>query len=181
MRRLTGVLLAGSILFLIGSGCGESSTSEPGTTESATTSETVATPVAPKDRVREAVGDEVSAGGYAGDLEIKDVSFEGAEAQVTAKTPEGGFSGASCGDLDDGAQAVFQTIYKDGGWKGGAALVYKGGLVNSSTGKELPDANTGIYTMPAAQARQIAWSDDDALLNIDWSIYQDFCHPALKH
>jgi hypothetical protein len=34
--------------------------------------------------------------------------------------------------------------------------------------------------MPAAQAKQIDWSDDDALLNIDWSIYRDFCHPALQ-
>jgi hypothetical protein len=30
--------------------------------------------------VREAVGSEVSAGGYAGDLTVDDVSFEGVEA-----------------------------------------------------------------------------------------------------
>jgi hypothetical protein len=178
MQRISVVLLAGLILVLIGSGCGGSSTS--GNAEEQTTTEAKSIPATPQERVQEAVGDEVSAGGYAGDLKIRDVSFEGNEAQVTATTPEGGFNGASCGDLDDGAQAVFKTIYKDGGWNGGAALVYKGGLVNSSTGKELPDANTGIFTMPAAQAKQIDWSDDDALLNIDWSIYRDFCHPALQ-
>jgi hypothetical protein len=59
-------------------------------------------------------------------------------------------------------------------------LVYKGGLVSKSTGKELPDVNTGIFTMPTGQAKQIDWSDDDALDNIDWSIYRDFCHPALQ-
>ena len=53
-------------------------------------------------------------------------------------------------------------------------------LVDSSTGKELPDVNTGIFTMPDGQAKQIDWSDEEALLNIDWSIYRDFCHPALK-
>jgi hypothetical protein len=82
--------------------------------------------------------------------------------------------------LDDGAQAVFETIYNDAGWKGGAVVVYQGGLVDTSTGKELPDENTGIFTMPAGKATQIDWSDEDALLNIDWSIYRDFCHPALQ-
>jgi hypothetical protein len=126
------------------------------------------------------LGDEVEAGGYAGTLEVQDVAFDGAEAQVTVRTPEGGFEGASCGDLDDGARAVFHAIFDDGGWQGGAVTVFQGRLVDSSTGQELPDANTGIYTMPAAKAREIDWSDEDALLNISWSIYRDFCHPALK-
>lgn len=182
MKTLVGVFLAGSILILIGSGCGESSTSAERTTNErkSSTSTRAQSPSTPKERVREALGDEVHAGGYAGDLEIMDVSFEGTEAQVSAKTPEGGFSGASCGDLDDGAQAVFETVYNDARWKGGAAIVYKGGLVDSATGKELPYANTGIFTMPAGQAKQIDWSAEDALSNIDWSIYRDFCHPALS-
>ena len=58
--------------------------------------------------------------------------------------------------------------------------MFKGGLVDSSTGQELPDVNAGIYTMPAAQAKRIDWSNEDALLNINWSLYRDFCHPALK-
>jgi hypothetical protein len=28
--------------------------------------------------------------------------------------------------------------------------------------------------------KQIDWSNEDALLNIDWSNYRDFCHPALQ-
>lgn len=42
----------------------------------------------PKERVRQALGDEVSASGYAGDVQIHDVLFEGAEVLVTAQTPE---------------------------------------------------------------------------------------------
>jgi hypothetical protein len=34
--------------------------------------------------------------------------------------------------------------------------------------------------MPAGRARRIDWSDEDTLLNINWAIYRDFCHPALK-
>jgi hypothetical protein len=131
--------------------------------------------------VREAVGSEVDAGGYAGTLEVQDVSFEGREAQVTVTTPEGGFQGASCGDLNDGARAIFAKIYNDAGWTGGAAVIFKGGLVSTVTGEELPDVNTGIFTMHADQAAQIDWSDEDALsYNIDWSYYRDYCHPALK-
>jgi hypothetical protein len=52
--------------------------------------------------------------------------------------------------------------------------------VDSSTGQELPDANTGIYTMPAAKAQQIEWADENVLLNINWSLYRDYCHQALK-
>jgi hypothetical protein len=181
MKTLVSVFLAGSILILIGSGCGDSSTSAGGTTgEGSTTPTATESPATPEERVREAIGDEVKAGGYAGDLEVKDVTFEGKEAQVTVKTPEGGLEGASCGDLDDGAQAVFETIYNDAEWKGGAVTIFQGGLVDTQTGQELPDVNTGIYTIHAGKARQIDWSDEDALLNIDWSNYRDFCHPALQ-
>jgi hypothetical protein len=134
----------------------------------------------PKDRVRDEIGDTVDASGYAGDLEVSNVSFEGDEAYVTLTTPEGGLQGASCEDLDDGAEAVFAKLYDDAGWKRGAVVIYKGGLVDSSTGEDLPNVNTGIYTMPARQAKRIDWSDDDVILVIDWSIYRDFCHPALK-
>jgi hypothetical protein len=131
--------------------------------------------------VRQAIGSEVEAGGYAGTLEVADVSFEGREVLVYLKTPEGGLQGASCGDLDDGARAVFKKIYGDAGWPKGAALVYQGGLVSTKTGEELPDVNTGIFTMHASDANQISWSNDDALnYNIDWSNYRDFCHPAMK-
>jgi hypothetical protein len=183
MKTLVGVLLAGSILILLGSGCGESSSSGSDDKTTTTTEQPPPPPppqATPKDRVRDELGDEVSASGYAGDVKIQNVAFGDTEVEVTATTPEGGLQGASCGDLDDGTQAIFAKIYDDAGWKRGAVIVYQGGLVDSSTGKELPDANTGIYTMPAGKARQIDWSDDDALLIIDWSNYRDFCHPALK-
>jgi hypothetical protein len=39
--------------------------------------------------------------------------------------------------------------------------------VDSATGKELPTAVTGTFTMPAGQAKQIDWSSGDDLSNID--------------
>ena len=152
---------------------------QPATTAPPATTAAAASPSTPEERVEQAVGDQVDAEGYAGTLAVQDVSFEGTEAQVTVATPEGGLEGASCGDLDEGAEAVLATIY-DAGWQGGAVTVFKGGLVDSSTGEELPDANTGIYTMPAERASRINWSDEDVRLNIDWSLYRDYCHPALK-
>lgn len=135
----------------------------------------------PQSRVRDAIGDSVDAGGYAGELEVRGVAFGRREVEVIVTTPEGGFEGASCGDLDDGAKAVFQKIYDDAGWNGSAVLIYQGGLVSTQTGEELPDANIGIFTMPAKLANQIDWSNDDAIdFNIDWSNYRDFCHPALE-
>lgn len=178
---MLGVFVAGLILIGVGSGCGESSPSAE--TTGGTASEGAASPTAPpnpEQQVQDALGDEVQAGGYAGDLEIQNVDFDGTEAQVFVKTPEGGLEGASCADMDEGARAVFEAIYNDGGWKGGAAVVYKGGLVDTATGKELPDANAGIFTMHAGQAKKIDWSDEDALANIDWSFYRDFCHPAFQ-
>ena len=57
---------------------------------------------------------------------------------------------------------------------------FEGGLVDKATGRDLPDAQTGLARMRAGQAKQIDWSDDDALMNIDWSSCQVVCHPALK-
>lgn len=145
-----------------------------------TTQETTVTASTPKDRVRKAIGSEVDASGYAGTLQIQDVAFEGREAQVTVTTPGGGFQGASCDDLNDGAKAVWAKVYNDAGWNGGALVVFKGGLVSTVTGEDLPDVNTGIFTIHADQAARISWANDDSLYNIDWSYYRDFCHPALK-
>jgi hypothetical protein len=157
MVKLVVALLAGVIL-ITGSGCGESSTSADQTT--ATT---------PQQRLQDELGDQVQGTGNAGDLEVKGVRVGSTNARVTVQTPGGGFQGTSCGDLDNGAQAVFETIYNDAGWEGDATVVYVGGLVNEATGKELPGANTGLFRMTAEQAKQIDWSDEDALSNIDWS------------
>jgi hypothetical protein len=140
--------------------------------------------LSPRERVKAALGDEVEAGGYAGDLKITEVTFGEVfgepGARVTAKTPEGGVEGVSCGDLDDGARAVFEKIYDDANWKGSAVLTYQGGLVDSSTGQDLPNAITGVFIMPPLRAEQIDWSDEDALSNIDWLNYRDYCHLALQ-
>lgn len=184
-RTLASVVLAASVLILSGSGCGGSSSSSANKTTTASKATTTKPPppppkATPKRRVQDELGDEVKAGGYAGDVKIQNVDFGDTEVQVTATTPEGGLQGASCGDLDDGAKAIFQKIYDDAGWRKGAVIVYKGGLVSKATGEDLPDVNTGIFTMPAGQSKQINWSDDDTHMNIDWSIYRDFCHPALQ-
>ena len=130
--------------------------------------------------MRQAVGVSVEAGGYAGTLKIKAVGFPGIFAAVVAKTPEGGFNGPSCGDLDAGAQAIFQKIYDGTGWKGGAYIRYQGGLVSTTNGKALPNVMTGSFRITPGQAKQINWSSNDQLDNIDWSIYRTFCHPALQ-
>ena len=136
------------------------------------------TPSTPKQRVTEAVGNSVEAGGYAGTLKIKQVWFYRTTAGVVAETPQGGFNGPSCGDLDAGAGAIFQKIYDGTGWKGAATLDYRGGLVSKTTGKAV-NAITGSFGINPRQAKQINWSNSDQLSNIDWSIYRSFCHPAL--
>jgi hypothetical protein len=182
MQRIAVILLAGSTLFLIGSGCGGSSgsSSSSGTTEQGTTTEAKSSPATPEERVKESVGDTVKAGGYAGDVKIRDVSFYKDFTTVTAETPQGGLQGASCADLDTAAGAIFEKVYKDTGWKGNATIEFRGGLVDKATGKDLPNEQTGGFSIDPGQAKKIDWSDDDALSNIDWSIYRDFCHPALQ-
>ena len=169
MRTVVGIFLAGTILILIGSGCGESSTSADQTT--ATT---------PEQRLQDELGEEVQGSGDIGVLEVQAVDVKSNAARVTVQPPGGSFQGANCGDLDDGAQAVFATIYNDAGWKGDATVVYVGGIVNEATGKELPGARTGLFTITADQAEQIDWADEDALSDIDWSTYRKFCHQALQ-
>ena len=99
---------------------------------------------------------------------------------MTVHPPGGGFQGTSCEDLDNGAQAVFETIYNDAGWQGDATVVYQGGIVNEATGKELPGANTGLFKITAEQAQEIDWSNEDALSDVDWSTYRKFCHQAFQ-
>ena len=170
MKRLAEIFLAGLMTALVVSGCGGSSTSA---------STSVSTP---RQHVREALGDTVAAGGHAGDVKINRVSFSfsGNEVRVLATTPKGGSHGVKCGDLNTGAKAIFEKIYKDTGWKGGAHIAYQGGLVNGATGRPVPHARTGAFNMLPAQAKQIDWSNDTALSNVDWSTYRDFCHPALQ-
>lgn len=98
------------------------------------------------------------------------------------KTPEGGFQGPSTGDLNREAAAVFQAVYGKSKYPADSetTVVFKGGLVSRATGKDLPDDNTGIFTLTASDAHEIDWSDDSIDGVIDWTIYRDFASPALK-
>ena len=155
----------------------------PTTTAHATPTTTASKPTTtastPKQRVKESVGDTVAAGGYAGDVKIKKVDFYGDFVGVTAETPEGGLQGPSCDDLDTASGAIFEKVYNGTGWKGHAVIEFHGGLVSKATGKPSND-ETGSSSMTPGQAKQINWSSSDQLSNIDWSIYRDYCHPALR-
>lgn len=151
-------------------------------TESEPVKDTESKPT-PQKRVRDALAEVGGSKTLAlSDPEVKDISFDplGKHLAVVAKTPEGGFDGASCEDLDHQAGAIFAELYDDAGWRGNAVVSFQGGLVDKATGRDLPQAKTGFAQMGAGQAKQIDWSNDDALVNIDWSTYRAFCHPALK-
>jgi len=60
------------------------------------------------------------------------------------------------------------------------AVQFRGGLQDAATGKALPNAVAFAYRMPPGRARQIDWSDEDALYAIDWGLYRLACHPAFK-
>jgi zinc ribbon protein len=144
-----------------------------------TTVSTPPTALTPRQRVRQSVGESVEAGGYAGTLKIKQLSFYRTTVDIVTETPQGGFNGPSCGDLDAGAGAIFQKIFDGTGWKGAAWIDYRGGLVSKATGKPV-NAVTGSFGINPAQAKHIDWSNSDELSNVDWSIYRHFCHPALR-
>jgi hypothetical protein len=159
-------------------GGSEEPSDEPAAEEPAPEEEAPEPPPNPQDEVRQALDD---AEGPVEDPEVTDVQFGKKEIEVTAKTPEGGFEGPSPEDLDRLTGAIFAAIYGDAEWnKTGAVAVYKGGLVDAKTGQDLPDVNTGIYTISRADAAAIDWSDEDTVeFGIDWSLYRDFVAPAL--
>lgn len=113
---------------------------------------------------------------------INDVEFGSDELVITVATPEGGLEGASTRDLNEQASAIFKAVYGEAKYKKtDTVIVFEGGLVSTKTGKDLDDVNTGIYTMPRSDAREIDWSDEDTLLVvIDWTLFRDFVHPAIK-
>ena len=148
-------------------------------------SEPTPKPPSSKQRVKDALSD-VDAGGYVGKVKVQKVVRGGSVGSggldIYVTTPEGGLSGASWDDLDKESGAIFQAVYGEAHYRNVVGIIYRGGLVNSETGKELPDVNTGIYRMTGSQAKDIDWSDDDAVkYNIKWDNYREFAHPALKH
>lgn len=137
-------------------------------------------PMTSKQRLKAALDDAEPAG--AGMVKVLEIDY-GKSLTVELKTPEGGFEGASTHDLDNSAAAVFKAVYGVADYPATkeTVAVFKGGLVDTETGKDLPDVNTAIYTIKGRQANRIDWDDDDAVMyNIDWSNYRDFVHPAIK-
>jgi hypothetical protein len=55
----------------------------------------------------------------------------------------GGLEGVSVNDLAGSAGAAFEAIYKDAGWRKEATVRFTGGLLESKTGKDLPNEPTG--------------------------------------
>lgn len=122
-----------------------------------------------------------NAKGLVEDPEIKAFYRGGDSLTVIAATPEGGFEGASTTDLGYQASGIFAAVYGEGAFKGNTTIKFSGGLVDSRTGQELPDALTGEFKMTKVRARQIDWTDQDAIdYGIDWSLYRTFVHPAIK-
>lgn len=176
-------LLSGSLI-----ACGEteeSSSEAPATTREAAAPEDKsppepAKPPSAKQRLRDALDDASPSG--AGEVEVQHIDY-GRSLTITLKTPEGGLQGASTHDLDNSVAAALKAVYGKAEYpaRKETVIIFKGGLVSTETGKDLPDVNTAIYTIKGSQARQIDWSDDDAInYNIDWGNYRDFVHPAIK-
>lgn len=116
----------------------------------------------------EALGqvDPTEFGAVATSLDVREINRSGDFIEVTLETPEGGFEGASVDDLDGSAAGAFKTLHEDAGFQGDAAVAFRGGLVDTRTGKDLPNAKTGLYRLTAREARRIEW---DNAIAVDWS------------
>ena len=144
------------------------------------TAPTVAAATGPtEDDLRNAIddADPTNYGAVADGVNVKQIELFPRVVNVVAETPEGGLDGASVDDLDGSAAATFEAIYNDTDWQGGATVKFTGGLVDTKTGRDLPDAETGLYRLTAHEAAQIDW---DNASSVDWSFYRLFAHPALK-
>ncbi len=159
-----------------GAGSGEAQTSEPEATMAEEVEESPEP--SPADQVSSAVED---VDGPVEDPEVSDVQVNGKFVTATVQTPEGGLEGASTQDVDWMAGAVFADIYDEAEFQGDAVLTFRGGLADTRTGEDLPNAPTARYAIKQAEAKRIEWSDEETIVAvIDWSLYRDFAHPALK-
>jgi hypothetical protein len=98
-------------------------------------------------------------------------------ATVTLATPEGGLEGVSVADLAGSGGAAFEAIYNDADWDKAATVRFTGGRVDSRTGKDLPNARTGVFRVARGEQAEIEW--DNATM-VDWESYAVFLSPALK-
>lgn len=115
-------------------------------------------------------------GAVATELDVKSVERLPRIVHVTLKTPEGGFEGASVADLAGSAASAFKAIH-DAGWNKTATVTFTGGLVDTGTGQDLPNEETGIFRLEGRDARSINWESAE---QVDWKLYAVFLHPALK-
>lgn len=137
------------------------------------------TPTPPRPRRKRISRADVETGLLRG-LDAKIVTKTPSLIRVRAKTPSGGFQGASTGDVNFQAADIFKALYRTGRFHRATVIEFKGGLVSTTTGRDLPDATTAIYSMSRQDASKIDWLSDDDLLNIRWQNFREFAHPALK-
>jgi len=175
-RAAVIILILGGLVPLAGCGSSDTSSGSGGDDSSGNSGESSSGNPSP----REAVGDSVHSGLAVGDSEVRSVKVNGRMLNIVLSTPEGGFQGASTDDTDALASAALAKAYTDADWHGAGYVEFRGGLVDSTTGQDLPNAKTVSYRVARRDAKRINWGDEDALFNIDWSYYRLFCHPALK-
>lgn len=112
---------------------------------------------------------------------VKRVLLHGKDLKVDVETPEGGFDGPSIRDIDEQAGAIFRAVYLDTAHRGPTAINFSGGLVDTKTGAEMPNANTGSYEISGRDAKRVNWEDEDLIrYTIDWGLYRLYASPALK-
>jgi len=177
MKRLLALMPVIALSAL--AACSSSATPEAVKSDSPKPAETSAAPQSVLDRVRSALGSKVHSDVAVGDSDVRTVSRSGRLLRIVLTTPSGGFQGPSTDDADGLASAAFAKAYQ-AGWTGAASVEFEGGLASRATGKDLPNAEAFGYRVDSGEARQIDWSDEEALFQIDWSLYRTFCHPAFK-
>ncbi len=158
----------------------QATTTTTATAEITASIPTTTTETGPTDDDLKAALDDADPSNYGAvstDLKVKNVERTSLLVTVNAETPEGGLDGASVDDIDGSAAAAFEAVYNDAGWRGATFVVFTGGLVDTRTGEELPDARTGAYRVDAKEGQGINWDNADI---IDWSLYRTYASPALK-
>jgi len=173
LKLLLAILAA---LALLAGGCGSEEESDVSDSSSKAESKRPEKPKSTKQRLKEAIEDSPN-------VEVKRLDVTKTRLDIRLKTPGGGFSSVDGGDFDRHVLQTFGAVYGKVKYTGSkeTVIVFKGGLVDKATGKEL-DANAAIYTLKRDEAKKIDWGDgdSDALYNIDWKIYRDFLHPAFQ-
>ena len=113
------------------------------------------------------------------DVNVREVYPLGNTIMVDLETPEGGFEGPSSDDMNNMVAASFRRIFTETDVEKPVMITFRGGLMNSKTGADLPDQATAVYVIRKPEIRQVDWDDEDTVLyGIDWSLYRTMLHPA---